>query len=108
MKDDEKDGMATYRWAEGAVAVVQYRGGEPIGEGARWSADRRRAYRLEAGRKVERISLEKAAKIAKEMGLRVPDHSDVVRGGARAIEAAQQQPHCLPSQPSQTDIGIMR
>ena len=57
---------------------------------------------------MERVSLEKAAKIAKEMGLRVPDHSDVVRGGARAIEAAQQQPHCLPSQPSQTDIGIMR
>ena len=81
MKDDEKHGNATYKWAEGAVAVVQYRAGEPIGEGARWSADRRRAYRLQAGRKVERISLEKAAKIAKSLGLQMPEQTPLRGGG---------------------------
>ena len=42
MRADEKHGIATYRWAgDGAVGVIQYRGGAPVGEGVRWSADRR-------------------------------------------------------------------
>ena len=64
MKNDEKHGVATYRWPDSSMAVVKYAYGEPVGEGARWSADRRRTYRLEAGKKVERIPLEKAERIA--------------------------------------------
>ena len=64
MKQDEKHGVASYRWAgDGALGIIRYVRGEPVGEGVRWSADRRRAYRLEAGKKVEKVSLDEAANI---------------------------------------------
>lgn len=82
MKNDEKHGVATYRWPDSSMAVVKYAYGEPVGEGARWSADRRRTYRLEAGKKVERIPLEKAERIAARLGLPAPPRTP--RGGVES------------------------
>ena len=72
MLDDEKEGPAIYRWPDGgAIAAIRYVKGEPAGEGARISADRKRAYRLESGKKQERIPLEDAYEIATRLGLQI-------------------------------------
>ena len=50
----------------------QYNMGKRIGEGARWSSDRRTAWRLKDGIKGDEISLAEAAQIAGRLGLPVP------------------------------------
>ena len=55
------------------MKVGQYNMGKDIGEGARWSSDRRTAWRLkEYGMKGDEISLAEAAQIAGRLGLPVP------------------------------------
>ena len=62
----------------------RYFAGTDVGEGARWSADRKRAYRLRGGKVEEEITLEEAARIAGGLGIAVPapalpeDEDDVV------------------------------
>jgi len=98
-KRDEKDGIGTYRYADGDVYEGEYKGGvkeglgtyhyvkeggeaevtrcragDPVGEGAWWSANRHRAWRLLDGELVEEISLARAAAIATRIGLPVPSH----------------------------------
>ena len=49
-----------------------YAADEDSGEGAKWSADRRTAWRLQDGEEEGEISLEVAAAIAARIGLPVP------------------------------------
>ena len=63
-----KDGMATFRWADGDIDAARYTMNSRVGDGARWSADRKKAWRLVAGEPVEEISLERAAKMSDENG----------------------------------------
>ena len=41
----------------------------PVGEGAQWSADRQKAWRVQDGEKGDEISLEEALTIAEQVGL---------------------------------------
>ena len=70
--DDKKHGKGTYTWANGEVDVKQYNMDKAIGEGARWSSDRRTAWRLKDGNKGGKISLAEAVQIARRLGLPVP------------------------------------
>ena len=55
------------------MEVLQFNMGKRIvGEGARWSSDRRTAWRLKDGNKGDEISLAEAAQIAGRLGLPVP------------------------------------
>ena len=54
------------------MEVGQYNMGKDIGEGARWSSDRRTAWRLKDGNKGGKISLAEAVQIARRLGLPVP------------------------------------
>ena len=86
LSGDEYDGQAEMNHYTTAhlLGVVGPGGGRPssevaMGEGARWSADRRQAWRLfrcvtqhTQGVEVTGISLEEAAQIAERMGLPVP------------------------------------
>ena len=57
----------------GSALAGQYNMDKRIGEGARWSSDRRTAWRLkEYGMKGDEISLAEAAQIAGRLGLPVP------------------------------------
>ena len=58
------EGRGIYRLADGTAEAGRYFAGADVGEGARWSADRKTAYRLRGGRVEEEISLEEAARIA--------------------------------------------
>ena len=71
-EDDKRHGKGTWTWASGKVEVGQYNMGKRIGEGARWSSDRRTAWRLKDGDQGGEISLAEAAQIAGRLGLPVP------------------------------------
>ena len=72
---DEREGKGTYHFAAGHVIVGRFKGGQWLGEGAKWSADRAQAARMSDGQFVEEISLEEAARIAERVGLPVPGAS---------------------------------
>jgi hypothetical protein len=66
-----QDGGGAVRWADGAL-VSRYEEGMPVGEGAQWSGDRLRAWRLVDGELGEEVSLEEAARLAERVGQPVP------------------------------------
>jgi hypothetical protein len=67
-----KDGPGTYRWKDGEVDISMYSSDYRVGEGARWSEDRSRAYRLVRGNVQGEISLGEAERIAEKLGLPMP------------------------------------
>lgn len=67
-----KDGPGTYRWKDGEVDISMYSSDYRVGEGVRWSKDRRRAFRLIRGNVQEEISLNEAGRIANKLGLPMP------------------------------------
>ena len=71
-KADKKEGRGTFRYADGEVEVGRYALDADVGEGARWSADRRTAWRLRDGEVVGEISLDEARQIARAVGEPVP------------------------------------
>ena len=72
--------------ADGTAEVGRYFAGADVGEGARWSADRKTAYRLRGGRVEEEITLEEAAKIAGNLGLAVPQKNEDFEDIADAVK----------------------
>ena len=75
----EQEGRGTFTYADGEADTVWCAANAPVGEGARWSADRQSAWRLRDGEPVESISLEEAARIAASLGLPVPPASELQR-----------------------------
>ena len=67
-----KDGPGHYRWRDGEVDVSRYSSDYRVGEGAWWSEDRGRAYRLVRGNVQEEIDLGEADRIAESLGLPPP------------------------------------
>ena len=73
----EKDDRGTLKWASGRADVSQYVFDVAVGQGARWSRDRRRAWRLDEGRRGNKeIPLGEAARIARFLNLSVPPPDD--------------------------------
>ena len=67
-----KDGPGLYRWKDGEVDISRYSSDYRVGEGARWSADKSRAFRLVRGNVQGEIDLGEAARIANNLGLSPP------------------------------------
>lgn len=67
-----KDGPGLYRWRDGEVDISRYSSDYRVGEGARWSADKSRAFRLVRGNVQGEIDLGEAARIANNLGLSPP------------------------------------
>jgi len=65
----ERHGVGIFSYASGEVEVGRYDCGTDVGEGARWSADRRSACKLHQGSPIEPISLEAAASFASTVGI---------------------------------------
>ena len=60
---------------DGEVEALQNEDDERVGEGVRWSADRKMAWKLMAGEPVAEISLRQAFQIARKLELPVPSVS---------------------------------
>ena len=67
-----KDGPGTYRWRDGEMDVSRYSSDYRVGEGVRWSEDRKRAFRLVRGNVQDEIDLGEADRIAESLGLPLP------------------------------------
>jgi len=67
-----KSGPGLYRWRDGEVDISRYSSDYRVGEGARWSADKSRAFRLVRGNVQGEIDLGEAARIANNLGLSPP------------------------------------
>ena len=70
--DSKKHGIGTYTYANGTVEVGRFEAGTTVGQGVRWSADRKEAAELQAGKAVRGIPLDEAAMIAESWGLPPP------------------------------------
>ena len=73
------EGVGCYFYDDGRVEASRFVGGSEVGTGVGWSADRREAYRLEAGNvaqgqagRRQAISKAEADKLAEELGVPVP------------------------------------
>jgi len=67
-----KDGVGKYIWRDGEIDLSRYSSDHRVGEGARWSEDGQRAFRLLRGEVQEEISLREAENIADDLGLSPP------------------------------------
>ena len=79
-EDGRKHGAAFFRWDDGELEALQNEKDARVGEGVRWSVDRKRAWRLQAGEPVEEISLEEGAAVVRRLQLAVPE--DCLPAGA--------------------------
>ena len=77
--EDKEHGHGTFTFADGKVQIGYYEPGEPyvghgvhVGQGVRWSADRREAWEVQDGKEVRGIPLDEAAKMAERIGLPPP------------------------------------
>lgn len=73
---DRRDGPGKFMFPDGRQQVLTYQGNDPIGEGARWSADGQKAWRLVNGKQGESITLSEAAQIAERVGAPMPKFGD--------------------------------
>ncbi len=64
-----KHGAGTYHWVDGEVDVSWYQEDKRVGEGVRWTTDRKKAFRLVRGTKKEELSLDEAYATAERLGL---------------------------------------
>ena len=61
-----------YQWRDGEVDISRYSSDYRVGEGVRWSEDRKHAFRLVRGNVQEEIDLGEADQIANTLGLPPP------------------------------------
>ena len=68
----ERYGRGTFRHANGQTLVSSWKDNRPVGEGVQWSADHKKAARLENGVPVGGLSLRRAGEISAKLGMPVP------------------------------------
>jgi len=62
--EGSRNGMGKYQLTDGRVDIYRYKNDNRVGQGARWSANRKKAWRLDNGKIKGRISLQVASEIA--------------------------------------------
>lgn len=62
--EGKRNGMGKYQLTDGRVDIYRYESDGRIGEGVRWSANRKKAWRLVDGKVKGRVSLQAATDIA--------------------------------------------
>ena len=65
-------GPVTVNYADGKAYVGRCEAGANVGQGVKWSADRTKAWEVQAGKVVRGIPLDEAAQIAERIGLPPP------------------------------------
>ena len=77
-KDNVRNGRAIFRFKDGTVEYVVYEAGKPVGEGVKWTPDRKTAYKLQDGEEIMEMLPEEADEFAKEMfDMSIPPPSKV-------------------------------
>ena len=63
----KKEGKGKYEWGDGTVDIVQYSGDVRVGEGVRFSSNRKKMWKLEGNKVKGKISQEKANRIIERL-----------------------------------------
>ena len=63
-----KEGRGKYQWSDGTIDIIGYVNDVRAGEGVRYSADRKKAWKLEGSKVKGKMSLEKAQKMVESLG----------------------------------------
>ncbi|KAL9180044.1 hypothetical protein ACHAXT_008014 [Thalassiosira profunda] len=64
----KRNGRGKYQLTDGRVEIYRYVNDARSGDGVRWSANRKKAWRMNDGKVVKRVSIEEAAAIANRCG----------------------------------------
>lgn len=64
----KRNGRGKYQLTDGRVEIYRYVNDARVGDGVRWSANRKKAWRMNDGKVTKRVSIEEAAAIAKRCG----------------------------------------
>lgn len=68
----ERFGRGTFRHANGQTLVSRWKDNRPVGDGVQWSADHKKAAKLQNGVPVGGCSLDEAGAISARLGMPVP------------------------------------
>ena len=67
-RSGKRNGRGKYQLTDGRVEIYRYVNDSRVGDGVRWSANRKKAWRMNDGKITKRVSTEEAAAIAKRCG----------------------------------------
>lgn len=67
-RDGKRNGRGKYQLTDGRVEIYRYVNDCRKGDGVRWSSNRKKAWRMNGGKAIKRVSLEEAAQIANRCG----------------------------------------
>ena len=67
-RDGKRNGRGKYQLTDGKVEIYRYVNDCRVGDGVRWSSNRKKAWRMNGGKAIKRISMEEAAQIANRCG----------------------------------------
>lgn len=72
-RNGKRNGRGKYQLTDGRVEIYRYVNDSRVGDGVRWSANRKKAWRMNDGKVTKKVSIEEAAAIAKRCGPVVED-----------------------------------
>ncbi|KAL7544092.1 hypothetical protein ACHAXR_013542 [Thalassiosira sp. AJA248-18] len=67
-RNGKRNGRGKYQLTDGRVEIYRYVNDARVGDGVRWSANRKKAWRMNDGKVTKRVSIDEAAAIAKRCG----------------------------------------
>mmetsp|Transcript_27843 Transcript_27843/g.42984 ORF Transcript_27843/g.42984 Transcript_27843/m.42984 type:complete len:698 (+) Transcript_27843:57-2150(+) len=70
-RNGKRNGRGKYQLTDGKVEIYRYVNDCRKGDGVRWSANRKKAWRMNGGKAIKRVSMEEAAQIANRCGPQV-------------------------------------
>ena len=102
------EGRGLYLWADGTADSAVFQDGQYVGDGVRWSADRKRTWLLVDGELDAEITMDDARELTAELALRAPPPPRVqlefevhhAHCAARPPLASPQTAHATPTRPS--------
>ena len=70
-RNGKRNGRGKYQLTDGKVEIYRYVNDCRKGDGVRWSSNRKKAWKMNGGKAIKRISMEEAAQIANRCGPQV-------------------------------------
>ena len=67
-RDGKRNGRGKYQLTDGKVEIYRYVDDRRKGDGVRWSSNRKKAWRMNGGKAIKRVTMEEAAQIANRCG----------------------------------------
>jgi hypothetical protein len=67
-RDGKRNGRGKYQLLDGRVEIYRYHNDARVGNGVRWSANRKKVWLINDGKAIKRISLSEGVAIARTCG----------------------------------------